>query len=246
MLALPRRLLLRSLSTHSYAYTYQLTSPWTIPTTTSRHPLSNNSTFYRYLSSTPPLSKKKDKSKPSAPEPTSNTNTSTKSKPTSEDPEDLSSVETGIANAVNRLRDELSKLRAGGRVNTEVIEGLKVNLKTGSGNGNESVRLGELAQVVPRGGRMSAVLVSEEEVSYPLFEYLLFMGICLRMMLMWMTAHQTNNLRYNQLQSLSNTPTGCTQQTPTQHPHPPAYERIAGSECECGAGGVGTSCEWDP
>lgn len=74
-------------------------------------------------------------------------------------------METGIANAVNRLKDELSKLRAGGRINTEVIEGLKVNLKTGSGNGNESVRLGELAQVVPRGGRMSAVLVSEEEVS---------------------------------------------------------------------------------
>ncbi|KAI9367424.1 hypothetical protein BJX61DRAFT_547502, partial [Aspergillus egyptiacus] len=77
----------------------------------------------------------------------------------SEDPLDLSQLENGIASAISRLKDELSKLRVGGRLNPEAIEGLRVQL---SKDGKETAKLGELAQVVPKGGRMVTVLVSEE------------------------------------------------------------------------------------
>lgn len=48
-------------------------------------------------------------------------------------------------------------------MNTATIESLPVYLKKGS---TESVKLGELAQVVPKSGRMTTVLASEEEVSF--------------------------------------------------------------------------------
>lgn len=113
----------------------------------------------RYFTNTVLLSKKKDKSKASpAPEPEPK---GSKNAATSDDPEDLSVVQNGIANAVSRLKDDLSKLRAGGRFNTGAFESLRVHLK----EPKETVKLGELAQVVPRGGRMTTVLVSEEDVS---------------------------------------------------------------------------------
>ena len=37
-------------------------------------------------------------------------------------------------------------------------------LKKGGGEGGETVRVRDLAQVVPRGGRMVVVMVGEEEV----------------------------------------------------------------------------------
>lgn len=122
----------------------------------------------RFLSSTRALSKKKDKSKPSpSNEPAEQPAAAKgpKTAPTSEDPDDLSAMQTGIQAATGRLKDELSKLRAGGRVNTETIETLKVQLKSAGGGGKDTARVGELAQVVPRGGRMTTVLVSEEDVS---------------------------------------------------------------------------------
>lgn len=83
----------------------------------------------------------------------------------SEDPYDLSSLENGIVAAVARLKDELSKLRMGGRFNTESLEDLRVSLGKG---GKEIVRLGELAQVVPKGGRTVTILASEEEHVKPI------------------------------------------------------------------------------
>lgn len=87
----------------------------------------------------------------------------TKSPPNvaSEDPLDITPLEQGIANAVSRLKDELSKLRIGGRLNPDIIEGLRVQLSKGS---KETAKLGELAQVLPKGGRMVTILVSEETV----------------------------------------------------------------------------------
>lgn len=61
----------------------------------------------------------------------------------------------------------MSKLRAGGRFNPETIEGLRVNIPTGGGGSKETVRLGSLAQVIPKGGRAVTVLVGEEEVCAP-------------------------------------------------------------------------------
>jgi ribosome recycling factor len=77
------------------------------------------------------------------------------------DPLDLSLLHDGIAEALQRLKDDFSKLRAGGRLNPEVIENLRVHLK----GGKESVRLGDLAQVIPKGGRMLTIMVGEEDVS---------------------------------------------------------------------------------
>lgn len=79
-----------------------------------------------------------------------------------EDPFDLSTLHSGIANAISRLKDDLSKLRAGGRFNTATLEGLKVQLSKDS---QDIVRLGDLAQVVPKGGRMVTILAAEEQVS---------------------------------------------------------------------------------
>lgn len=102
------------------------------------------------------LYKKKDKAKQSSA-------TEPKEIPSSaEDPFDLSQLHNGISTTVARLKDDLSKLRAGGRFNTAVLENLKVQLSKES---RESVKLGDLAQVVPKGGRMVTLLAAEEDVS---------------------------------------------------------------------------------
>lgn len=108
----------------------------------------------RSFSNSASLCKKKDTSRKLA-------GANTESSILSEDPYDLSSLENGIVAAVARLKDELSKLRMGGRFNTESLEDLRVSLSKGS---KETIRLGELAQVVPKGGRMITILASEEEV----------------------------------------------------------------------------------
>jgi ribosome recycling factor len=74
---------------------------------------------------------------------------------------DLSVLHDGVADALKRLKDDLSKLRAGGRLNPDVIENLRVHLK----GDKESVRLGDLAQVIPKGGRTLTIMVGEEDVS---------------------------------------------------------------------------------
>ncbi|KAL2869921.1 ribosome-recycling factor [Aspergillus lucknowensis] len=93
-----------------------------------------------------------------------------------QDPLDLSQLETGIATAVSRLKDELAKLRVGGRLSPETIEGLRVDLSKGA---KEMARLGELAQVVPKGGRMIAVLVSEESYLKPISSAILSSNLSL-------------------------------------------------------------------
>lgn len=78
-----------------------------------------------------------------------------------EDPSDFSALEADIAAAVERLKDDLSKLRAGGRFNPEVLENLRVQPEKSS---NAKVKLGDLAQVVPK-GRTVQVIVGEKDVS---------------------------------------------------------------------------------
>jgi ribosome recycling factor len=113
----------------------------------------------REFTNSPALYKKKDKAKKasaSASEPEES------SSAPSEDPFDLSQLHNGISTAVARLKDDLSKLRAGGRFNTAVLESLRVQLSKDS---KDSVKLGDLAQVVPKGGRMVTLLAAEEDVS---------------------------------------------------------------------------------
>ncbi|PWY71492.1 putative ribosome recycling factor [Aspergillus heteromorphus CBS 117.55] len=109
----------------------------------------SNSTF---------LCKKKERTK--AIPVTDSGKSSSKAGPTSEDPYDLSQLHNGIADALSRLKDDLSRLRVGGRFNTELIENLRVQLSKGS---KELLKLRDVAQVVPKGGRMVAVLASGED-----------------------------------------------------------------------------------
>ena len=80
--------------------------------------------------------------------------------PASEDPYDFSNLEADIATAIERLKSDLSKLRAGGRFNPEVVENLRVQAEKSS---NQTVRLSDLAQVIPK-GRTVQVLVGEKDV----------------------------------------------------------------------------------
>ncbi len=77
-----------------------------------------------------------------------------------EDPSDFTALESDIAAAIEQLRDDLSKLRAGGRFNTEVLEDLRVQPDK---NSKQWVRLSDLAQVIPK-GRTVQILVGEKDV----------------------------------------------------------------------------------
>ena len=77
------------------------------------------------------------------------------------DPFDFSDLKTGIDEALANLRSTLSKLRPGGRFDPEIINALRVHLEKGS---KETVRLSDVAQTVPKGGRSIVVLVGEAEV----------------------------------------------------------------------------------
>lgn len=120
----------------------------------------------RVFSNSPLLCKKKEKAKKGTAAEPETTTKSLNGGGIPEDPFDLSQLQDDIAATVSRLKDDLSKLRAGGRLSTETIEGLWVQLSKGS---KDSVRLGELAQVVPKGGRMVTVFVAEEDVSFSSF-----------------------------------------------------------------------------
>lgn len=73
---------------------------------------------------------------------------------------DFSTLESGILKALEKLTRDLSQLRSGGRFNPDVVENLKVQL--GKAGSKETVRLKDLAQVVPK-GRLLNVIVGEKE-----------------------------------------------------------------------------------
>jgi ribosome recycling factor len=75
---------------------------------------------------------------------------------------DVSGLESQILKAIEKLTHDLSQLRGGGKLNPELVESLKVQLGT-AGHGKETVRLGDIAQVIPR-GRMFNVVCGEETV----------------------------------------------------------------------------------
>lgn len=78
-----------------------------------------------------------------------------------EDPHDFSNLEAKIQKTLAKLQDDLSKLRTGGRFNPELLESVKVQLKKDT---KASFRLGDLAQVIPKGGKSIMVLVGEADV----------------------------------------------------------------------------------
>lgn len=88
-------------------------------------------------------------------------NASDKTQAASDDPFDFSGLESDIANAIERLKSDLSKLRAGGRFNPEVLENLRVQPDK---NNKQTVKLSDLAQVIPK-GRTVQIIVGEKDVS---------------------------------------------------------------------------------
>ncbi len=111
---------------------------------------------YRAFSSSPLLLKKKGKADREA-------ESSSPSTAETEDPFDFSSLNFGIEKVLKKLDTDLGKLRTGGRFNPEILENVRVHLVKDS-KGTE--RLGDLAQVLPKGGRSVMVLVGEKEVSF--------------------------------------------------------------------------------
>ncbi|TGO10222.1 hypothetical protein BTUL_0141g00270 [Botrytis tulipae] len=133
-----------------------------------------NTPHYRSLSSssslqfqsTPTLLKKKDKgNKNSSSEPESSSSTSSSAAAEDNDPFDFSTLQAGIDKSLEKLKNDLGKLRTGGRFNPEVLEGLRVKLGK---DAKESFRLGDLAQVLPKGGRSVVVLVGEKDHIKPI------------------------------------------------------------------------------
>ena len=127
------------------------TSPRHASTTLTTHPQPQQHSLHRRpFTTTPTLLKKGGKAAALA-----------------DDPADFSALEADIAAAVTRLKDDLSKLRAGGRFNPELLENLRVQPDKSSAS---KVRLSDVAQVVPK-GRTVQVLVGEKDVCYKfLFE----------------------------------------------------------------------------
>jgi ribosome recycling factor len=114
---------------------------------------------YRNFSSNPILFKKKGRAEREAEEAADESQTEV------EDPYDFSTLEDGISKVLDKLKNDLSKLRTGGRFNPEVLENLRVHL---SKDNKATERLGDLAQVLPKGGRSLMILVGEKEVSFKL------------------------------------------------------------------------------
>lgn len=106
-------------------------------------------------------------------------NKATKKRDEEIDPYDHSELEAGIASAVARLKDALSKTKDAGRVSPDMVEALPVELNIkhpdqskpkgkGESAHHERAKLGDIASVVPKGGRMLQVFAAEEAHIKPL------------------------------------------------------------------------------
>ncbi|KAF7902251.1 hypothetical protein EAF00_002154 [Botryotinia globosa] len=133
-----------------------------------------NTPHYRSLSSssslqfqsTPIFLKKKDKgNRNSSSESDNSSSTSSSAAAEDNDPFDFSTLQAGIDKSLEKLKNDLGKLRTGGRFNPEVLEGLRVKLGK---DAKENFRLGDLAQVLPKGGRSVVVLVGEKDHIKPI------------------------------------------------------------------------------
>lgn len=79
-----------------------------------------------------------------------------------DDPNDFSELQASITKAQTDLKESLSKLRAGGKFNPELVDNLRVSLDKSS---KQTTRLGDLAQCVPM-GRTLNVIAGEKDVRF--------------------------------------------------------------------------------
>lgn len=184
----------------------------------------STTTHVRQFASSPPL-KKKGKAPKDTPVPD---NASQKGRDSEPDPYDYTELESGIAKAVDRLKEALTKTRSAGRISPETIENLPVQLTLKSEPGSsgqakkESGRVGDYATVVPKGGRTMQVFVSEENVhsTNPSPENNL-------VILTPQVAPQTHLLRHPLVNTLLNPHTRRPERTCPEHPRATANSRVA-------------------
>ena len=82
-----------------------------------------------------------------------------------DDPFDFTDYEASIEKIHERLKSDLSKIKAGGR-DPEAIEHIRVNIKKGgTGESNTQAKIGDLASVMQR-GRNVVIMVAEKEVRH--------------------------------------------------------------------------------
>ncbi|KAI1004232.1 hypothetical protein K3495_g3978 [Podosphaera aphanis] len=79
-------------------------------------------------------------------------------------PRDFSTLHSEIEACLAKLSSELGKLRPGGRFNPELLENLRVKIRASK----QTERLGDLAQVLPKGGRNLNILVGERDHVKPI------------------------------------------------------------------------------
>ena len=82
--------------------------------------------------------------------------------PQAVDPFDLATLKAEIQEAVDRLKDKLARLRTGGRFDPQLVEDLRVTFNKKK---NDTAKLSDLAQVIPKGGRSLTVIVGQDDVS---------------------------------------------------------------------------------
>lgn len=150
---------------------------------------SSRTTQWRFLSSSPAFHKKSSASSKSSKKSSKITspdadehipdNKATRNRDAEIDPYDYSELQAGIDAAVARLKDALTKTRDAGRVTPQMLESLLVVLnikhpdqskpkgKSETAH-HETVRLGDIASVAPKGGRMLQVFAAEEAHVKPL------------------------------------------------------------------------------
>lgn len=146
---------------------------------TSARPLSTTSGLYKKSSASSKSSKKSPNVKSSEVEEHVPNNKATKNRDDEIDPYDFTELQAGIDTAIARLKDALTKTRDAGRVTPEMIEALPVELNIkhpdqslpkgkGETAHHESTKVGNIASVAPKGGRMLQVFAAEESHVKPL------------------------------------------------------------------------------
>jgi ribosome recycling factor len=152
----------REFFTEYHSRAHALSGRYTAISTTRSQQSSFSMHSAIYFRSAAPLCKKGGKSKGGAKSEETSSKSSSSSAADAEDPYDFSTLEVGIEKTVEKLKGDLSKLRTGGRFNPESLENVRVSLSKES---KETIKLGDLAQVIPKGGRNIILLVGDKEVS---------------------------------------------------------------------------------
>ncbi|KAK5050385.1 hypothetical protein LTR84_003666 [Exophiala bonariae] len=120
----------------------------------------------------PEVTSPKDKSQP-IPD-----NAATQEKDEEIDPYDFTVLDRGIASAIARLKDALTKTRDAGRITPVMVEELPVDLNVkgkethGTSPHRERTKIGDIASVVPKTGRMLQVYCAEEAHVKPIISAL--------------------------------------------------------------------------